>query len=489
LIVPNDGSALPLNSAAGVPAEPPLELPDDEAQSAEAYRLMSIASESAAQRDAFEDVAVTSQTVDVEALVAKLEAMTPSDRAYAWRWTLTSAEKAAMPRDFDARCRAEYIGSEWAPKITESARSIERALGRAQDYYSERAAPLPGYPVATIWEGYEPPAYLTKRILSPGALTTIFGQSGHLKSVAAVDLALCNGSGKEFHGIKTRRTGVLYVAGEGHAGIKKRVRAWLLKHGYTSADEQPAVFITSQGLDLMANPDQLGVTIAAAAAVLGVPIELVIIDTLAANFGGGDESLTRDMNVVLAGCRRAVGPDIAILIIHHTGHNNTDRERGAYALIATADIRLQATYDEAAKLLELKWLKCKDDEKPEPLTFECHKVALEWHDEDGEELTSVVLERLEGVSMPSQAPRAIGLGKNQETALKALRTLYARARRNLQEQGRDEAEALILVDGWRNALEQKKIDRRRFHDLIKDLQDRRLIAIDGPHVRLIEVTP
>ena len=211
---------------------------------------------------------------------------------------------------------------------------------------------LSGYPVASIWEGYEAPRYLTKRILSPRALTVLFGQSGHLKSVTAIDLALCNAADKPFHDIKTRNVGVLYVAGEGHAGIKKRAKAWLLKHNRDSTCEQPALFIMSEGLDLTGNPERLCATVEHAAQVLGVPVELVVVDTLAANFGAGDENHARDMNVA-AGCRMA-GPGVAVLIVHHTGHGQIERERGSYALIAAADFRLQATYDEPSRLLELR---------------------------------------------------------------------------------------------------------------------------------------
>lgn len=340
--------------------------------------------------------------------------------------------------------------------------------------------PLAGYTLAAIWENYEPPRYLVKRLLGPGAVTVLFGQSGHLKSVTAIDLALCVATGTAFHGVKTRRAGVLYVAGEGHAGIKKRIRAWLLGRGMDSTSEQPAVYVTSAGADLIGNPEQLHATVAHAAEVLGMAIELVIIDTLAACFGPGDENHAADMGRAIAGARTA-GAEAAVLLVHHTGHGQIERERGSYALIAAADYRLQATYDEVSKLLELKWHKCKDDEKPEPMTFECKTVELEWQDEDGEELTSVVLERLEGASLP-QAARTSGIGKNEQTALKSLRALYSRNRKSLEQQDRDPAEARILIDGWRHDCERRGLIYKRWHDVKTSLAKDRLIVIDEPFV-------
>jgi hypothetical protein len=111
--------------------------------------------------------------------------------------------------------------------------------------------PLPGFPVSEVWGGYTPPSYIVKSILAPAELTVIYGQSQHFKSVVAVELSLCVGTGIEYHGHRVRRAGVLYVAGEGHAGIKKRIRAWMMTRGMNAASEQPAVYVTSAAADLI----------------------------------------------------------------------------------------------------------------------------------------------------------------------------------------------------------------------------------------------
>ena len=87
-----------------------------------------------------------------------------------------------------------------------------RALGSANA--------LPGFTLTDLWAGYEPPAYLVRDFLVPAGLTVLVGQSGHLKSQIALELSLAAATGGEFHGKRANRTGVLYVAGEGHSGIK-----------------------------------------------------------------------------------------------------------------------------------------------------------------------------------------------------------------------------------------------------------------------------
>lgn len=346
------------------------------------------------------------------------------------------------------------------------------------------AEPIPGFPVSAIWEGFTPAPYLVKRILAPDELTVLFGQSGHFKSVLAIDLALSVASGTEFHGLRTRQAGVLYVAGEGHGGIRKRLRAWLLARSFDAASEQPALYLTSSGANLMADPAQLRATVDEAAAVLGRSIGLVILDTLAANFGPGDENHASDMALAIHGARTAA-PGAAVLLVHHVGHGQSERERGSYALVAAADCRLQATYDEISKSIELRWHKLKDDERPEPAVFGWRSVPLGWTDADGEELSSVVLEGLEGEARAAamSGPRTAGMGKNQETALKTLKRLYAAQRLNVQEQGRDATEARVFITGWKSAT---RFDDNRFHEARDGLEKRRLIRLEPPFVYLVE---
>lgn len=418
-------------------------------------------------------------------MTAASELLELPDSAFAAQWSAMSIdERSSLPDDVKARGFERYTKlTPWVGASVERARRAQVA----PEPGAALPAPLPGFPVSAIWDGYSPPAYLVKHLLAPSELTVLFGRSGHFKSVLAMDLALSVASGREFHGMKARRGGVLYVAGEGHGGIRKRARAWLLAHGFDAASEQPALYVTSAGADLIAHPDQVQATVGRASAILGLQIELLVIDTLAANFGPGDENHASDMQLAIAGAREAAH-GAAVLLVHHTGHGEAERERGSYALVAAADVRLRAVYDEISKTVELEWLKLKDDERPERVAFNWRTVPLEWQDADGEELSSVVLDRLDGPA-PARTPRSVGLGKNQELALRTLRTLLAKARKNLQERGDDPERACILIDGWRHDLERRGIDRKRFHDAMRDLQERRLIVVEGPHVAPVEVAP
>lgn len=356
-------------------------------------------------------------------------------------------------------------------------------------------APLPFFTPDAIWSGgYTPPAYLVKGMIARRAVTTIFGDQGTYKSAISIALATCIGSGRAFYGVRTRSepAGVVYLAGEGCAGMPKRLRGLMMAHDLTAADPAPLIAITEMPANLVGNAEQLRATVAAAAEALGTEIAAVFIDTLTANFGEGEENSASDMTLAIANAKRAA-PDAALIVVHHSGHGESGRERGSSSLPFGADFRFRTKYDKAAKTVCLENLKQKDDEALEPMFFAPRRVGVEWLDSDGEELTSVVLDRVED-PMPStgdadgsaQRQRAPGPGpgKNQETVLKVLARLRRVGEKNLQDSGLDPRGAKVSLNALRTAVvvDGKFMERQRYPEALDGLVKRGLIRIDGPHV-------
>lgn len=358
-------------------------------------------------------------------------------------------------------------------------REQEEAFRRASAGLPPAAlAPLSGFTTDAIWNGYTPPGFMVKGMIGGASeLTVLFGVSGHFKTAVAIDLAMCVASEIDYHGVRTRHGAVLYVAGEGHLGIRKRLRAWMMAKGMDATSKQPKIFVTTAGADLMNNSAQLTATVKAAGEQLDQAVQLVVFDTLAANFGQGDENHASDMAYAIGNARQAA-PDAAITMVHHIGHGDGQRERGSSALAASCDYRLLAVYDDTSKLIEVRFAKVKDDERPEPLVFEWRKLNLDWTDEDGEELTSIVLDRIQNQGVA--ATKVTGLGEHADRILTALRNIHRRQRKNLEEKGRDPNDSRVLIDGLRGSI--KNMDRRRFHQAFNSLVKRRLVLVDDQFV-------
>ncbi|MHC1790304.1 helicase RepA family protein [Solidesulfovibrio sp.] len=265
------------------------------------------------------------------------------------------------------------------------------------------------------------PRWLVRGVLEMGTLASIYGPSAGMKSFVALDMGLCVASGRDWHGRPILSAGpVIYVCGEGFAGIGKRLRAWLIHYGLEAAS---VPFYVSNSPVAFLDPDSVAEAVAAVQTLakdIGAP-RLVIIDTLARNFGPGDENSTGDMSrfvAALDGIR--VQFDCTVIVVHHTGLAAADRARGASAFRAALDweYRLEPKGD----IRLLSCTKAKDYEPPADMAFEPEPVECGWLDEDGDPISSIVLRETDAPSHGNKGKALNGANRIAYGALQALCT-------------------------------------------------------------------
>ncbi len=194
-----------------------------------------------------------------------------------------------------------------------------------------------------------PVAYLDdNHELVAGGLNVLYARRGAGKSFIALDYSLNLSLDHP----------VVYVAGEGVSGYPDRIAAYLNHHR-----REPGQFRFVDHAVRMLNPDDVTAFIAA---VQPVKPSLIVLDTLARCFSGGDENNTRDMTLFIEACerlRRETGA--ALLVVHHTGKalNGT---RGSIVLEDAADMVISLTNDDG--VIKLACDKSKDSE-PFPPRF------------------------------------------------------------------------------------------------------------------------
>ena len=154
-----------------------------------------------------------------------------------------------------------------------------------------------------------------------------------------------------------------------------------------------------------------------AAKAAGTTPALVIVDTLSQTFSGEENSANE-----VAGYLREVGLMLrstwqcTVAVIHHSGHQATERPRGSSAIRANVDWMLGVFRDEKEMLATVTCVKQKDGEPLDDLSF-----ALTSHDlgtdSDGDKVTSLVARHLtctEEVDHALEEERKAGRGgKNQ----------------------------------------------------------------------------
>lgn len=168
---------------------------------------------------------------------------------------------------------------------------------------------------------------------------------------------------------------MFYVAGEGHNGLTRRFAAWS-KHKGVSIEGAP-LFVSNRPAQFL-DETSAGEVVAAVhglAGQHGTPA-LIVIDTLARNFGPGDENSTAEMShfVAVIDQLRAEFPGATVEIIHHTGHASKERARGAMALKAALDSEFKV--EKTEMIVRLTNTKMKDAEPPTPIAFMLDSVDL-----------------------------------------------------------------------------------------------------------------
>ena len=257
------------------------------------------------------------------------------------------------------------------------------------------------------------PPWLIEGLIEQRSVCEIFGEPGSGKSFMAIDAACSIASGKDFHGRPVVCGPVIYIAGEGRRGVVRRVNAWAMAHAIKLSEMSLYVSRTAVGINNGNNLAELKAEIRSIAEEFGSPA-LIILDTLARNFGDGDENDTKDMTSFIAEVDRLNDEfDCASLIVHHARHGEKGRARGSSALKGALDAEYKISKQDDC--IRMSCSKMKDEDEPDPMAFYLVPVEM-GRDEKGAMISSAVLEFRGTV-----APESARLTKNEWFAVKTLR--------------------------------------------------------------------
>ena len=293
----------------------------------------------------------------------------------------------------------------------------------------------------------------------------IFGQPASGKSFLAVDLAASIATGRAFQGLKTQKGDVVYIAGEGYRGLKRRFKAWSKYHD--AGPEEIRVMISRSAVDYRDEraAQELEKELLEAKEEGLSPI-LFVIDTLARNYGGGDENSNSEMGKFISVIDQFnVKFDCATLIVHHSGHGESERARGASALRGALDTEFSCKKDRSTVVISCT--KMKDAEAPENLAMNLTSVELNVA-KDGKPISSAVLVRNDEAQIRSKITQKI---------TNKLKTFHeaVRVNGNVTKLGDVILEKSVSLEGWREIFYKKstanKQDTRRkaFERTRKDL--------------------
>lgn len=244
-------------------------------------------------------------------------------------------------------------------------------------------------PADSFCEKPAPISWLVKHWLQDRALIMVHGPSGGGKTFVVLDWCLRMASGTaDWMGQKVKPGNIIYLAGEGHHGLRSRVAAWKYHH----QAKHLTMWLSKDGCDL--NTPQGYMKVSEQIQMLQQKPQMIVVDTLH-RFLQGDENSAQDAKTMLDACNSLMNQfDCSVLLVHHTGVSDEaqHRARGSSAWRGALDIEISVVPSKDNAPMELIQRKSKDAEIAKNVYVELKQVTIPgWLDEDNEPVTSAVI--------------------------------------------------------------------------------------------------
>jgi len=309
-------------------------------------------------------------------------------------WTAKNSEQ--MDRIFRQSGLYRLKWDERHGEFTYGQMTIKKAIAGTESIYQEKAPTSSTGERANHFKlltddelaALPPVQWIIKGVLPDSGLGALFGASGSGKSFIGLDMVQAVASGVDWFGHRTKPCSVIYAALEGEGGIAGRVKAYRIKHGQTADNIRYLV----QPFNLL-NGDVP--ELAAAIRAIG-GARLVVLDTLNRAAPGADENSSKDMGEIISAAKELqsqIGG--LVVLVHHTGKDAAKGLRGHSSLHAALDAAIEVKRN-GDNSREWSIAKSKDGEDGASFPFRL-KVVEMGIDEDGDKITSCVIEQAEAV--------------------------------------------------------------------------------------------
>lgn len=278
-----------------------------------------------------------------------------------------------------------------------------------------------------------PPVDLVQGLLTDRENVAFVSEPKSGKTFLALEIGLCIASGKpvlDRYAVK-RKGYVIYLSGEGHQGMWKRVRAWgKLRGKFTEAELEALPFIYNKGVPLAAiGKPEADTFIKEAKAFLqakkaeieadGGKVVLVVIDTMARSITGLPENDADTAAKYLDLTEKLRdGLDCTTLTLAHASNKETTRKTNAGKIDFRGSSGFSAGFDSVWTLerndenntvtLAGRWFKEFDDDDRPPLYFKLVKDALGAVLKFAEAPGKKTAANYEGIEQALEVERALG---------------------------------------------------------------------------------
>jgi hypothetical protein len=329
------------------------------------------------------------------------------------------------------------------------------------------------------FKSYKTADWLISRLFEKNTIGQIYSEWNVGKSALAVDIACHVATGTPFCGRETESGPVLYLATEGINGLVRRFVGWLHQH---EAKLPSSLYLSNATLRLpdQENEEYLKFVVEDIKVTHEQGPVLVIIDTLAQTMVG-EQNSTSDVDKFTALLGELFAP-ATIMLLHHVGHGEKTRSRGASSLPAACDweFRLEEEKSDGSdpdvlKFLRLINTKQRDEERQKDICFSMKRLVIA-ENEDGPVTTIMTLPVGE---RPRKAVQASSIGKTIKRMLHCLELVSGVAPGETLE---SDFKNPIRVSDWRYYCVSSGISAENFRKTKQRMIARNIISVQDEHV-------
>lgn len=388
--------------------------------------------------------------------------------------------------------RHDIQGSDFNDEASEhGAESVAASFRSSLKQYAEdKALAKPSLPF--VWFADARPNLdandFVEGLLTSGSMSVIYGPSNCGKTFFVIDLALHVAWGREWRGRIVDQGAIVYLSLEGAQGVQNRMKAFDMHH---KCGPLPFIAMPKPINLLNEDADVRAVIhlVEYVAAKTGLPVRMVIVDTLSRAMAGGNENSSEDMTALIGNCDRIKHETgTHVCIVHHSGKEEAKGARGHSSLRAATDTEIEIKRDPELTRSVARIAKQRDLEACDPLAFTLQVETLGTN-RRGKPVTSCVV---------VEAAATVVIGRGNQIASKETKALMI-AQRLLEDcadeqvsSGTGEIFTGILTASWRDALrasgtidrDNNETARRQFNRLRKSLKEKGYIEEIGDHLTL-----
>jgi hypothetical protein len=304
----------------------------------------------------------------------------------------------------------------------------------------------------------EPVEWLIHGVLPVKAFAALYGPPGSFKSFIALDMAEAIATGRPWMGNEVEKQGaVLYICGEGFGGMGARIKACQIHH---STPKGAPIYVIRHQLNLRSSAEDFNALMMAVVQLVettGIEFQLLIIDTLARAFGGGNENDSDAMGSFITSMGKIQEfLACALMVLHHSGKDLAKGLRGHSSLLGAVDTQLEILRfeDQAKGIISLT--KQKDGQDGIRIGFEMTEVEISSSSLGFDPVVSLAVQASdEAVNQASKkAKNNAGKGRNQSIAMESLGNVIKQ--KGIQKIVEGKLRTVVNLDDWRTEFRSKK---------------------------------